>query len=187
MNIFDDLLALMERKESHPYPAHEYTLIPAAEVPFEEGVRKACEANYCGKYGTCLTCPPGVGDWQMWRDKLHAYDKALIFSTRHELEDSFDIEGMAEGHLQHKKLAQMVFAFLQSRQADFCFLGAEGCDLCEKCTYPTSPCRFPDKASPSIEACGVNVVALTQKCGIHYINGMNTVTYFSAVFLRQAH
>ena len=181
--LYDELLALIEDRHTHPYPAHEYALVSASDVPFAQSVRAACEANYCGKYGTCWTCPPGVGDWEMWRDKLHAYDKALIFSTRHELEDSFDIEGMAEGHHQHRKLAQMVYDFLQAKGAHFCFLGVEGCSLCESCTYPTAPCRFPDKASPSIEACGVNVVELTKQCGMHYINGVNTVTYFSAVFL----
>ena len=43
-------------------------------------------------------------------------------------------------------------------------------------------CRFPDRAMSSLEAYGVNVSELAVQCGMRYINGENTVTYFGAVF-----
>ena len=43
------------------------------------------------------------------------------------------------------------------------------------------PCRFPEKAFPSLEAYGVFVSKLAQACGMRYINGANTVTYFGVV------
>lgn len=42
--------------------------------------------------------------------------------------------------------------------------------------------RFPDRAMSSLEAYGVNVSELAVQCGMRYINGENTVTYFGAVF-----
>nr|WP_305142352.1 DUF2284 domain-containing protein [uncultured Acetatifactor sp.] len=43
------------------------------------------------------------------------------------------------------------------------------------------PCRFPDMAISSLEAHGINVSRLAAECGMKYINGQNTVTYFGAV------
>ena len=43
------------------------------------------------------------------------------------------------------------------------------------------PCRFPDKAMPSLEAYGVNVYQTTKSTELKYINGQYTVTYFSAL------
>ena len=62
-------------------------------------------------------------------------------------------------------------------------LGAGGCHLCEVCAKKTGePCRHPDRAVASLEAYGVNVSALARLCGMKYINGENTVTYFGALF-----
>ena len=61
-------------------------------------------------------------------------------------------------------------------------LGAGGCGVCESCAKKTNePCRFPEKAMPSLEAYGINVSELAKASGMNYINGQNTVTYFGAV------
>ena len=43
------------------------------------------------------------------------------------------------------------------------------------------PCRHPEDALPSLEAYGVNVSKLAAACGMKYVNGANTVTYFAGV------
>ena len=63
----------------------------------------------------------------------------------------------------------------------FLSLGNEGCELCASCTYPDAPCRFPDRAGPSVEAWGINVMLLAKQLGVKYNNGPNTVTYFSMI------
>ena len=61
-------------------------------------------------------------------------------------------------------------------------LGAGGCRICPRCAKQTNePCRHPDRATPSLEAYGVNVSTLAKTAGMKYINGQNTVTYFGAV------
>ncbi len=62
-------------------------------------------------------------------------------------------------------------------------LGCEGCNLCPICTYPDAPCRHPDRAIPSVEACGIHVVEFSRNIGLKYNNGPNTVTYFCIVLL----
>ena len=54
-------------------------------------------------------------------------------------------------------------------------------NLCEQAKADGLPCRFPQKAIPSLEAHGIHVSKLAEACGMRYINGQNTVTYFGAV------
>ena len=53
--------------------------------------------------------------------------------------------------------------------------------ICTKCNYPATACRFPERAIPSVEACGIDVVELARKSGINYNNGPDTVTYFCII------
>lgn len=148
-------------------------------LTFEKEVREACEKNYCGCYGTCWTCPPHVGELDAIKQKLTAYSSVFVFTTKHELEDSFDYEGMQEAHRKHDEITKRIKDICAENNA--LILSAGRCTVCEKCTCPDAPCRFPDRAVASIEACGINVMQLSKDVGINYINGSDTVTYFTAV------
>lgn len=153
-------------------------------IPFSESVVDACRANRCGMYGKTWTCPPGVGELRELEKKIKSYRKAVVFSCKYDLEDSFDYEGMMEGHKKAKKVLNGVLSSLKADGIPYMALGCEGCGLCEKCTYPDAPCRHPDLAIPSVEACGINVVELSRSIGIKYNNGANTVTYFCIVLFK---
>lgn len=187
------LQEFLSDRTAQPYPIHEYAFLTPKDVPFTAEVRKACERNACGMYGTCWSCPPGAGDWEELRDHFHAYSHALVYTTKHDLEDSFDLEGMADGNKAHHQVDMALLQMLEDSQAvqalvtpeglrPYEMAGAEGCHLCASCTYPQAPCRHPTKARRSMEACGMDVVALARENGIHYMNGPNTVTYFSILF-----
>ena len=164
----------------------QYRIIPAKKIVFSEETAKACAANVCGKYGTCWTCPPGVGEWRELEKKIKSYANAAVFSCKYELEDSFDFESMRKGGKSTRKVLAEITERMHNDDIEFMALGVESCDLCEKCTYPEKPCRFPDKAVPSVEACGIDVVTLSKNIGINYSNGTNTVTYF-CIILTDAH
>lgn len=159
---------------------HEHAWLDPKRILFAQEVRDACAANYCGNYGRCWTCPPEVGEWQAFRDHYQQYEHALVYTTLHDLEDSFDIEGMEQGRILHDQMDQALMQELG--YGNYELLGAGGCKICAQCTCPDMPCRFPDRARRSMEATGIHVVKLAQDAGIHYINGINTVTYFSIVF-----
>lgn len=159
----------------------EYRLISAEEIPFSPAVREACARNACGMYGKTWTCPPGVGTLEELERKIKSRRCAAVFTCKFDLEDSFDFEGMKEGQKSTKRVLKAVTEEMRSDGIAFYALGNEGCDLCEKCTYPHAPCRFPDSAVPSVEACGINVMQLAKQIGIHYNNGSNTVTYFCII------
>lgn len=65
---------------------------------------------------------------------------------------------------------------------DFWLLGAGACERCGTCGALTGePCRNPERARISLEACGVHVSALAEAAHMPYLNGANTVTYFAAL------
>lgn len=181
MSIQEKITALLNDPSLLPYPIWEHAMLSPKDITFSENVRKACEVNYCGRYGKCWTCPPGAGDWQVLRDHFREYEHAFVFTTKYDLEDSFDVEGMDEAREQHDAVDKAILALLEGEEPHE-LAGAGSCKICEKCTYPDAPCRFPDKARRSMEACGMDVVSLSKDCGIHYINGADTVTYFSIIF-----
>uniref|UniRef100_UPI002FDD09D2 DUF2284 domain-containing protein n=1 Tax=Muricomes intestini TaxID=1796634 RepID=UPI002FDD09D2 len=80
-----------------------------------------------------------------------------------------------------KKMVRMIDKAVNPLLTTYLLLGNEGCDLCETCTYPAAPCRFPQKVHPPIESMGIMVSELAKQIGIKYINGKNTITYFGAL------
>lgn len=160
---------------------HEYSVLPTGEIPFSPAVLEACQRNACGKYGTSWTCPPGAGTPGELERKIKSYENAAVFTCKYDIEDSFDFEGMADAHKKAKKVFAAVADEMRAAGETFYILGNEGCGLCKSCTYPDAPCRFPDRATPSVEACGINVMQLAKNVGVKYINGPNTVTYFCMI------
>ena len=117
-------------------------------------------------------------------EKVRSFKQVLWYQTVSEIEDSFDIEGMTEASHRHAWLSQKLRERLRPMiQGESLCLSAGGCRLCERCAkLDDEPCRMPDKAMTSLEACGVDVYNTTKKTDLKYINGQNTVTFFGAVF-----
>ena len=161
---------------------HEQTIIPVDALIFSEDLLSYCKSNVCGNYGKSWTCPPNCGSIQEQKEKILAYDNALVFTTLHKIEDSFDYEGMTLGREKHITLTLEIRDKLLQTTDDFLVFGAGACPIC-KCTFP-EPCRHPEKRIGSIEAAGIAVAELSKTAGISYNNGPNTVTFFSMVLLR---
>jgi predicted metal-binding protein len=148
-----------------------------------------CKSNACGYYNTSWTCPPACGTIDEQREKILSYKEVLVFTTKHELEDSFDYEGMNRGRDIHTALTHEI----KKAIGDAPVYGTGNCSVCAErdkradaclniCSYP-APCPYPDKKIGSIEAAGINVTELSKAAGLTYNNGADTVTYFSMVLL----
>ena len=163
--------------------AYRANIIRADSIVTDRAFRAMCESNACGVYGKCYMCPPDVGDIGELMAEVRKYKLALVYQTVSELEDSFDVEGMIAAKKRSYPLAQSLRqVFAELGITDALHLGAGGCGVCEVCAKRTGePCRYPELAMPSLEACGINVYELARSAGMKYINGQNTVTYFGAV------
>lgn len=169
------------RSPALPFAVHECAWLSPCDVPFDARVRGMCESNRCGLYGKTWTCPPAVGEWEQLRDECCAHTHALVYTTKHALEDDFDFEGIQESGVLHKQLDNALHYALKEQKIVHLLYSAGGCSICKPCTYPDAPCRFPERVHRSMEACGIDVVALAKQCGLKYNNGPQTVTYFSMI------
>lgn len=155
---------------------------PVAGISFRRDFREACAANSCGSYGACWMCPPAVGDIDEMIARAKGYQTALVFQSIGALEDSYDFEGMQAAGRAHHRLTRALAEKLRPVLPGALVLGAGACGECEVCAMPQNqPCRRPERAFPSLEAYGIAVAELAAACGMRYINGENTVTYFGAV------
>ena len=157
---------------------HEYGVIPTVGIPFEPGIRKICEDNGCRLYGTTWACPPAVGTIEECQERCLQYKTAMVFNAVYHLEDSFDYEGMLQGHSAFKDLCDRLYERVKPQLHQFLLLSNEGCKRCKRCTYPSAPCRQPQRLFPSLEGFGIQVSKLAASAGIKYMHGENTVTYF---------
>jgi len=161
---------------------NQYTFINPKEIIFSKDVRDMCALNSCGRYNTNWQCPPGVGELDTLECRAKSYEHALMFNTVSPLEDSYDYEGMMAAQDIFTQICSEVLSAVAKVSDDCYIMGAGGCKLCDKCTYPNEPCRFPKKAIASVEACGIDIYTISGKFGFKYINGVNTVTYFGIAF-----
>lgn len=166
--------------------AYRAAVIPVERVHFDRSFRSLCESNACGNFGCCWTCPPDAGDIDELIAAAKTFDRVLVYQTVGELEDSYDFEGMMAAGAAHNDLAQRLTDRLAALPfAQTLHLGAGGCRVCPVCAKRTGePCRHPDRAMASLETYGVAVSELAEACGMKYINGQNTVTYFGGFFYR---
>jgi len=160
--------------------------IPVEKLTFMPELRQMCEQNACGRFGQNYCCPPHVGDVEALIAKLKAFDEAVIWQNIYPLEDSFDFEGMMDAQKKHNdmtlEMARTIYEELGRDQA--LVLAAGGCGICNSCAVITKePCRNPADALSSLEAYGIHVAKIGEVSELRYINGKDTVTYFSGAFV----
>ena len=156
----------------------------AAFVPLAD-VRKMCEANRCGKFGTNWACPPGCGTLEQAIAAIARCDGGIIVQTKGLLADEFDYEGMQEIARRHKKSFESFARQARMLVPDCLPLTAGTCTICAKCTCPDKPCRFPSKRLSSMEAYGLWVSDICLKSGLKYNYGEKTMTYTSCVLYKK--
>lgn len=161
---------------------HEYGIIPISAVQFSDEVRHMCEQNLCGHYGKSWSCPPAVGPVADCRAACLRYEQVYVFSTLHQLEDSFDFEGIQRAQKLHGEIGNRIRQLFAAQFDPILALASDGCTICAQCTYPDAPCRFPDYMTPSVESYGIFVTQEAAAAGMHYMNGPNTVTFFGNIF-----
>ena len=151
---------------------------------FMPEVRDMCNADRCRQFGKNWRCPPGCGSIEEAAERAAQYSYGIIVQTIGKMEDDFDYETIQETGAKHKKNFAVLVDKLKGQYSDVLAMGAGTCDICETCTYPNAPCRFPDKSISSMEAYGLWVSKVCELSGIPYNNGKATITYSSCYLLK---
>lgn len=159
-------------------------VLNTSAIQFHEDFRKACEKNLCRKYDTNWMGPPAIGPVSALKARALEYRRGLLFQTVHRLTSNFDWKGMVAAAGIHGHIFRELLARLRSEhpQEALLPLNAGCCAVCETCAYlEAEPCRHPDQAVSSVEAYGMNVIALQKSAGLPYNNGKNSVTYVGLI------
>ena len=162
----------------------EYKPFDVSLIRIDPAVRKLCEANACGSYGRNHMCPPSVDGIDEWRNVIMGFDQAMMVSKVYTMENKYDMKVMFEGAKDFEVSLRNARESIEKQypKADVMILGAGPCMVCKKCSNQDNlPCVHPDKAYPSVEACGIDVMSLSKDAGVRYNNGANTVTYLGLV------
>ena len=163
-------------------------IVATDAVKFSQELRQMCAQNYCGNYGKNWMCPPGVGPFKELQQKVMEFKQGLVIQTVHELEDSFDIEGMEQAQSKHNNIFKGILSMIKNEYNPHRILplNVGACDICSKCAYAEDKeCYFPEKAIASVESYGINVMALVSQCDFPYNNGSNTVSYVGYILFDQ--
>ena len=175
----------MIREALESKAAHAAVLDTSA-IQFHEDFRKACEKNVCRKYDTNWMGPPVIGSISELKKRVLGYRQGLLFQTVHQVASSFDWNGMMEAAKAHYAVFMDLRKKIKSKYQveDLLPLNAGCCSVCEKCAYlDREPCRNPDQSFSSVEAYGMNVIALQKAAGIPYYYGKNTVCFVGLILL----
>lgn len=169
----------------HETGIYQYGFISPSEATFYDWVRDMCKDNKCGMYAATWACPPAVGTLDACRERCLQYDTMMIFSGLFSLNGPFDFEGMKKGVSGFKPMVRKLDDLIGPLVGNRLVLSNEGCDTCERCTYPDAPCRFPDRLYHSMEGYGLVISDLAKKAGVKYNNGEGTMTFFGAILFNR--
>ena len=157
-------------------------LIDTKDIIFRPEFRVCCEDNSCGMYGVNYACPPACGTTDEMKERVLAHKKAFVLQTIWEVPDLDDKALLKKDKKKHNAMIREFIKSLPEECQDGFMIAASGCSVCPECSIvKNEPCRFPDKVIGSISAYCINVSAAARKAGMKYINGENTVTYFSVI------
>lgn len=153
------------------------------DLRFLPEVRDMCAADRCHNYGKCWTCPPHCGTLEEISARASGYQRGILVQSTGEMEDDFDVECMMETEKLQKKRFQDLVQQVRNVFPRCLPMASGACTVCSACACPDAPCRFPEKAIPSMEAYGLVVSEVCQQSGLPYYYGPKTITYTSCILL----
>lgn len=159
--------------------------LSTSQLVIQPELRAYCQQNACGRFGRNYTCPPHVGEVNILAQRLLSLPHAVLWQNVYAIEDSFDFEGMMSAQQKHNDMTLAIAHSIRQAfpQKDVLVLAAGGCCLCNPCfCIAGEPCPRPQDALSSLEAYGINVAELQRISPLQYLNGSNTVTFFSGAF-----
>lgn len=155
------------------------TLLPTSEIVFEPSFRAFCAENRCGCYGANYSCPPDCGSPETMRNRICAYDRALVLQTQWDIQDYGDIAAIKNAKRKHNTAMLHVLQKMQMHGMNGLMAGASCCLLCEHCAIlQGEPCRFPTRRYSCLSAYCIYVKKLADSCGMEYCCSNGKLAFF---------
>jgi len=179
--------------------ANSVKLIPTRDIFVEDYVRQKCRYG-CEKFARCFTCPPYAPTPDETRKTLKNYNQGLLI----EFTGLREIEAGKRGRTirdkeEKRDVHEIMFelekeAFLNGLYKAFAY-AAGPCKICAICPaekaensneFSKKDCKNPLKASPSMEASGIDVYRTARKAGykINVVKEGERFTSFGLLLLK---
>lgn len=172
----DEILAIVENLGfSH------YGILNTDDLKFLPEVRDMCASGRCNMYGHRWTCPPACGTLEEITEKAKEFSYGIVLQMTGQMEDDFDVETIMDTEQSLKKQFAKMTDLLMEKEIEHLPMSAGTCTICKECTYPDAPCRFPGKATPSMEAYGLVVSDCCLAAGLQYYYGPQTMTFSACI------
>jgi len=151
----------------------------------EDRIRALCQEDKCGNWRKHHLCPPLLGDLQQARAQLARFQRGVLLQWSRALDARNDREGVERSKVAFHRKVLAVEAGLAARGFDGAWgLIGGSCGLCSPCTAVAGePCPLPRQARPSIEALGVDLLALLERMGLDAAFHADRVTWTGCVLL----
>jgi len=160
-----------------------YAELDVETLEFMQEIRDMCNPNQCNKYNTSWSCPPACASLEEMRERVKKYSNGILVQTVGDIEDSLDWDGIMEAGARHKENFGKMRMVLSEKHPTLLAMGAGECRICETCTYPDDPCRFPDKMEVSMEACGLFVSKVCTDNDLSYNYGSEKIAFTSCFLI----
>lgn len=151
----------------------------AKKLKFMPEVRDMCRADKCNSFNKSWSCPPACGTLEEITERSKGYSRGLLVQTVGRQEDEYDFAFYEEAAARHSESFTKLTEKLLDAGLDLLPMGMGACTLCERCTYPDAPCRFPERLFPSMEAYGLLVTQVCIDNDVSYYYGPGTIAYVS--------
>ncbi len=134
----------------------------------EERIRAYCLENKCGSYGNNYMCPPNIGSLEEIRVRLKKFQRGVLLQYSRDIDVKGNRKGVIKTKLDfHEKILEIEEYLKSSGTSEVLGLIGGSCGLCDVCRAKVNePCLYPDKARPSLEAIGVDVLTLLDKLSL---------------------
>ena len=119
-------------------------VISTKAISLAHWVKLQCQFG-CSNHARLFTCPPFTPESEEMAEILEEYDQALLIFA----DQDTNVQEIVI-HLETR--------FKQKGYQKAFALGAQPCKLCDPCTISTF-CQYPEKARPTLQACGIDVKA----------------------------
>ena len=140
----------------------QVTVIEGKQIITSPWVRWKCQFG-CQNYDKYYCCPPRTPTPEQTRQMLDSYNRAILFHLQ--WTHSQQSGRVIKAHLEITVSLERDL-FLDGYYRAFSLL-AGPCMLCKECALvQNSSCSFPEKARPSLEACGIDVYQTVQRLGM---------------------
>ncbi|MFH0729541.1 MAG: DUF2284 domain-containing protein [Pseudomonadota bacterium] len=155
----------------------------------EERIRKYCLDNRCGLYGLHPMCPPRTGTITEIAKKFELFNTGILVQYSKRLDVKNDRAGLtATKRILHDIILETE-TFLGDKAGITTIFGMIGgdCELCEKCAgFEGEACLHPDRARPSLEALGVDVIGLLNALSLDGCFHDDKITWTAMVLIAES-